>query len=203
MTHDKSARRASRISRWIFIAAFITIPQTLRAASDIDPGQPMDQVIERFRADRDALQRFYEAVHPSPFYLDRLNTLYGEWLEKIATLNFDSLDQQGRIDYLMLRDTLVYDQATIKRQRAKLADIDPLIPFRPVIQDLESARSRMLPLEAEPAATKLTAIPDQIKKLRERIEKGRKEKEKDKEKGKGERGRREKRMRSPMPTTRR
>ena len=151
------------------------------AAAEPEASLPMDQVIVRFRADRDGLRGFYEAMHPSDFLSERMNALYGEWLEKLAAYNFDSLDQQGRIDFLMLRDTLQHDRANIARQRPKFAAIDPLLPFRATIQELETARSRMQPLDAQNAATKIAAIPEQLKKLRERIEKGRKEKEKEKE----------------------
>ena len=142
-----------------------------------EANQPMEQMIGRFRADRNGLNNFYETMRPSAFFEDRCDALYGEWKDKLAAFNFDSLDQQGRIDFLMLRDSLKHERAVIGRNKAKLSAVEPLIPFHVAIQELESARSRMEPLDGQAAATKVSAIPEQIKKLRERIEKGRKEKE--------------------------
>ena len=146
-------------------------------AADPDPDLPMQQVISRYRADFEQLRHFYETLRPSSFLEDRMSSLYSEWIDKLAEHNFDSLDQQGRIDYLLLRDKLQHDKAVVARDRAKLASIEALLPFRAAIQDLETARVRMQPLDAQAAATKVTSLPDQIKKVRERIEKGRKEKD--------------------------
>ncbi|MEI6231636.1 MAG: DUF885 family protein [Planctomycetota bacterium] len=150
-------------------------------AAEPEPNPTIEQFIGRYRADRQALGNYYETMRPSTFFDERLNALYTEWLDKLGPFNFDSLDQQGRIDFLMFRDSLQHDRAVIARQLSKFKSIEPLIPFRATIQELEAARSHMKPLNGEAAASKVTAIPDQIKKLRERIEKGRKEKEKDKD----------------------
>src|SRR5579862_268333 len=159
-------------------AALFTAP-ILHAAADPDPDLPMQELISRYRADDNQLNRFYESLRPSPFLLDRDSALYKDWLDKLGAHNFDSLDQQGRIDYLLLRDYLRHEEQVAARDRAKLASIDALLPFRATIQELETARVRMQPLDAQAAATKITSMPDQIKKLRERIERGRKEPKKD------------------------
>ena len=49
-----------------------------------------------------------------------------------------------------------------------------LIPFREEINALEEARWRLESLDPEAAASRLSRLPDQVKQLRERIEKGRK-----------------------------
>ena len=151
------------------------------SGAEPDANHSVEQLIADFRSDEHGLQSFYETMRPSTFFEERLNSLYGDWANRLAAYNFDSLDQQGRIDYLMLRDEIQHSRAVVTRDREKLAGIDGLIPFRAAIQELERARSRMEPLDAQAAATKIAEIPEQIKKLRERVEKGRKEKEKEKD----------------------
>ena len=99
-------------------------------AADAEPNPSIEQFIGRFRADRQALTNFYETIRPSTFYDERLNALYSDWLDKLGPFNFDSLDQQGRIDFLMFRDSLQHERAVIARQLGKFKSIEPLIPFR-------------------------------------------------------------------------
>ena len=93
-----------------------------KSDTPLDANLPMDQVIGRFKADRNSIENFYEGLRPSPFLEDRLDALYGEWLEKLAVYNFDSLDQQGRIDFLMLRDLIQHDRAALVHERARFCD---------------------------------------------------------------------------------
>ncbi len=166
-------RSCLRVVVTLFLCVSFVLARSSSAA-ETDANSPMEQMIGRYRADRNGLNNFYETMHPSLFYEDRLDALYSEWLDKLAAYNFDSLDQQGRIDYLLLRDTLRHERALVSRNRTKFASVEPLIPFRATIQELERARSRMEAVDGSTAASKVSAIPEQIKKLRERIEKGRK-----------------------------
>ena len=109
---------------------------------------------------------------------DRFEKLYREWRAREAALDFDALNQQGRIDYLLLRNELTgeLNQQTLQRERLK--EMDELLSFRSTIQELEAARWRMEPLDSQAAATKISELAEQVKKLKERVEKGKKKDEK-------------------------
>jgi len=140
-----------------------------------EPG--MEQVIQVWQSDHSSLERFYDLPR-APARFDRLETLFKEWQDKLEKLDFETLDQQGRIDYLLLRNRLRSELARLSLERSRLAQMEELLPFRTAIQNLERARWRMEPLDNETNASTVATISDQVKAVRKRLERGKKEKEK-------------------------
>ena len=75
---------------------------------------------------------------------------------------------------MLLRTKLVSELADQSLDRRRLAEMADLIPFRDEINALEEARWRLEPFDPEAVASRLSRLPDQVKQLRERIEKGKK-----------------------------
>ena len=90
-----------------------------------------------------------------------------------GAVDFDALDQHGRVDYLLLRTKLEAELDDQVLERRRLAELTELIPSRVEIQAFEAARW-LEPVDSEKAAARLSLVPDQVKKLRERIEQGKK-----------------------------
>lgn len=132
----------------------------------------MPAFIRRYSEDRGDILRFYASAW-SETRLDRLTALHRERQEALKAIDFNTLDQQGRIDYLLMRNTLRNADAYNDLDRRRLAEMDPLLPFRPIIRDLEERRWRMERTDARAASLDLAQIPAQIKAIRERLEKGR------------------------------
>ena len=139
-------------------------------------GEELESFIRLYESDLSSVSRFYDLPW-SALRFDRMERLRQEWLGKLEAVNFDALHQQGRIDYLLLRNKLNIDRARAAMDRRRLAEMEELLPFRAVLQTLEQARWQMKLVNAQDAATSIAGIPDQIKKVRERVEKGRKAKE--------------------------
>jgi len=137
----------------------------------------LEETVRRYSADRFTLSRAYELPW-SQTRLDRFEKLYGDWQAKLPQLDFNSLNQQGRIDYILLRNELTaqVDQQTLQRERLK--EMEELLSFRGAIQELEAARWRMQPLDGQTAATKVSEIGERVKQLKERVEKGKKKSDK-------------------------
>ena len=142
----------------------------------------MAEFIREFQADQANVSRFYD-LQWSEERFDRLDRLYTEWQEKVKELDFDALDQQGRIDYLMLRDKLTSEHADLRLDREWLAQMKELLPFRRPLLDLEIARRRMTLVNSPAAAEIIGGIADQVKKLKARVKK---EKAKDDKSDKGD-----------------
>ena len=159
------------------IAAFTScaqLPVPPAPFAAIPVGKDLSEFIQAYQTDRGGVSRFYDLPW-SQTRFDRVEALDKEWQTRLAGVEFDSLDQQGKIDYILLRDELTSELAHQKLDRQRLAEMDQTLPFREMIQGLELARWKMGPVDSEAAAAKIASIPDQIKKVRERIEKGRKE----------------------------
>ncbi len=132
----------------------------------------LSDYVVRFREDQGSLGRFYQQPWDGE-RLDRLARFYDERKAALADLNFDGLDQAGKIDYVLLREEMEYERARVDVQRARLAEIGGMLPFREAVLALEHDLRLLKKADPEHAAAVLAEFPKQIKAVRERIEKGR------------------------------
>lgn len=133
----------------------------------------MDNQIQLYEADFQSVRLFYDNIEWAPSYFERLDLLLEQWKSRIAYLDFDSLDQHGRIDYLLLQNEIAASRLRLKRERQKQAGLDELLPFRPAIENFERARWRLDRCDPKAAASTVARIAEQTKMLRKRLEKGR------------------------------
>jgi uncharacterized protein (DUF885 family) len=155
--------------RAVFMAVAL-LPSLVALASATATPVVMADFIREYQADQGNASRFYD-VQWSEERFERLDRLYTEWQEKLKALDFDALDQQGRIDYVLLRNKLNEEHAHLRLDREWLAQMKELLPFRRPLLDLEFARRRMTLVNSPAAAEIIGAIPDQVKKLKARIKK--------------------------------
>src|SRR5690348_6221572 len=85
------------------------------AASDAPDLKDLDSssselrsLIERYVADRGSLTRSYP-VEISPARRERFKQFYSDWLVTLAKLNFDTLSQDGKVDYLLFKTRLEHE----------------------------------------------------------------------------------------------
>lgn len=140
---------------------------------DIATDRDLASFISRLASDRSYVERFY-GIPWSERRIERLDALLVEWQQRLAGTAFDSLDQQGKIDYLLTRNYLEAERARIVLERARLEEMNWMIEFRKPLQELDWARRRLEPVDAQQAAALLARVPDECKKARERIEQARK-----------------------------
>ncbi len=143
----------------------------LPAASD-----EMQDSIRRYTADYHTVSRAYDMPW-SEARFERFDKMYHDWQGLLPSLDFDALNQQGRIDYILLRNELTSELSRLSLQKQRLAEMEELLSFRGAIHELEVARWRRDPVEPQAAATKVSHVAEQVKKLKERVEKGKKSKD--------------------------
>src|SRR4051812_33008608 len=137
--------------------------------------------VREFWADWGGVGSFYELPW-SEVRFDRMESLFNGWQQRLNAVKFESLNQQGRIDYLLVRNKLTHELAALKLARKRLQEMEELLGFRGPIQKLERARWRMEAVDSQAAAAEISVLPDKVKKLRERLEKGKKQKDENKSK---------------------
>lgn len=140
-------------------------------------GTGMTALVQLYETDRGGVARFYELPW-SGVRFDRLEKLNREWRERRRGLDFSALQQQERIDSLLLRNEIEAALNRLALERRWLAEMKDLLSFAEEIQRLEQERWTNRPMTPPECATKIAALPDLVKKLRERLEAGRKEKDK-------------------------
>jgi Bacterial protein of unknown function (DUF885) len=153
----------------ILALAFPSLGGTPPHAEPDDSTSALRPLIERYAADRVSLSRMYDAPL-SEVRRARSTAFYKDWIGKLQKVDFDHLDQEGKVDYLLfdnhLRDQL-RDLATHEKQDAELST---LLPFAKIIVDLDESRRRMEIPKPEEAAAALSQIVKEIAKTREAAE---------------------------------
>ena len=127
--------------------------------------------IERYTVDRGSLQRSYP-VATSPARRDRFRKFYNDLLASLLKIDFDSMSQNGKIDYILFKNHLEYELRQLDIQAKQLEEIQPLVPFAKTIVDLEETRRRMEPMDSAKVAATLTSLRKQVDDRRRAIEIG-------------------------------
>ena len=122
-------------------------PRGVAYVPDLAPPAPaatseLRDVVARYSADRDALGRRYDDDY-SPERRLMLRDFYGAWLQKLGSIDFAKLSEDGRVDWILLRAEVVHEQALLDREERRIAEVKPLIPFADTIFALEDARRRL------------------------------------------------------------
>jgi uncharacterized protein (DUF885 family) len=127
--------------------------------------------IERYTADRGSLTRSYP-VTISPARRTRFRKFYEEWLASLKSLDFDSMSQDGKIDYLLFKNHLEYELRQLDLQAQQLTELQPLLPFANTIIELEEARRRMETINSGKVAGTLTELKKQVDERKRAVEGG-------------------------------
>jgi uncharacterized protein (DUF885 family) len=121
-------------------------------------------VVTRYIEDRAAIKRRYP-VEFSPIRNERLRKFHESWRRQLDDVDFDSLNHEGQIDYILLRNRINHDLDVLRLVERNSADLSRLIPFRDQIRQLEEQRLDKKRVEARPAATALNEIAKQSRDL--------------------------------------
>jgi uncharacterized protein (DUF885 family) len=151
--------------------------RTKASAATVDLGgakalvSEMRAAIERYTVDRGSLARSYP-VGMSPARRERFRKYYSDWLASLQSLDFDSMSQDGKVDYILFKNHLEYELRQLDIQARQLVEIQPLIPFAKTIIDLEETRRRMEQINSAKIASTLTELKKQVDERRRAIELG-------------------------------
>lgn len=131
----------------------------------------MQQRIERFEADRDNISRFYDAPTSSA-RMQRFDRLYDDALADLKTVDFNKLDRDGQVDYLLFKNSLNAAKRKLDLEAKADAKTAPLMPFARIIVRLEEDRQRMKPIDGRKAAEDVEAVAKAVETIRAKVDKG-------------------------------
>lgn len=120
--------------------------------------------IERYIADRAAIQRRYPVPY-SPVRQDRLRTMASGWLARLAELDFEGLNHEGRVDYVHLRNNIEHDLARLEQEERRWSEMQPLVPFGDVIRRFQEDRFDRKRVDPVDAAGKVDELVNLVEKL--------------------------------------
>ncbi|MCH8275222.1 MAG: DUF885 family protein [Armatimonadetes bacterium] len=131
----------------------------------------MRDLIEQYTQDKENLGTFYHVAF-SPMRHARLRAFYTEWQARLESADFDALDQDGKVDYILLRRELKNELRTLEFQMERRDAVLHLLPFAAAIAELEERRMRIEPLDPKETAANLNEILKQAEQLHRRVETG-------------------------------
>jgi uncharacterized protein (DUF885 family) len=135
------------------------------------PVSEMRSAIERYTVDRGSLSRSYP-VAVSRARRERFKKFYTEWLNSLQSLDFDSMSQDGKIDYILFKNHLEYELRQLDIQSRHITEIEPLLPFAEKIIELEEARRRMESIDSAKIAATLNDLRKVVDERRRAMELG-------------------------------
>jgi hypothetical protein len=120
--------------------------------------------VSRYVDDRAAIRRRYE-VEYSPVRQERLRRFHTGWQERLAQVDFDALNHEGQIDYILLRNRVAWDLEMLARDEKRWTEIAPLVPFTRRLRALQEARHDRRRVDPREAAGTLDEVANEVTRL--------------------------------------
>ena len=145
-----------------------SVVPSLGALAAIRPSE-LAEIVARYAEDRSALGRRYGGEY-SPARVKRMEEFTTSWLARLRDVEFDELSQEGRIDYVLLRNELEYEQYELKRSRQQLTEMQSYTPFASTVFTLMEARRQLAPVNQQEAGRTLSEFAKQVDSVRRVVE---------------------------------
>jgi len=147
------------------LSLFLTVI-SLAASSHLNAALP--DLISEYRADAQNVRESFP-IPWSETLADREDQLTRDWLARLDSLPWDSLSIDDKIDWHLLRAHLRHESAESSLARQRLAQMEPLLPFRKPIQQLATARLQRTSADPESSAAALATLSAPLKSLRDSL----------------------------------
>ncbi len=121
----------------------------------------VDHLLVNYEADKGSLTRFYTVAN-SPERRQRLKQFYQDYQAKLASLKFENLSQEGRVDYLLFKRDLADEIKSLEEEAVEYEQVKQLFPFAHTIYDLEKSRRRGAIVNGEQAARQLASLQQEV-----------------------------------------
>lgn len=148
------------------VAAAHAVAQT--APADL-PANSMQALIERYSADQDSLRSVY-TDRLSPTTRQRMSEFEATWRNQLEKVKFETLDQEGKADYLLMKNHLDRVDHRSAVDEAQWKQVEPLLPFAAGIFSLEDSKRKVESIKGEQIAGQLNAIALAITGKRKELE---------------------------------
>jgi uncharacterized protein (DUF885 family) len=129
----------------------------------------MPSIIEQYSADRMSLLRTY-TVTISPDRMARMERFYDDELAVLAGMNFDGLSHEDQVDYLLLKLNCRSELHELALEKKQIAEMRPLLPFAPAVEELMTQKRLMQRPDAEKSAGMLAAMAKQIDETEKQLD---------------------------------
>lgn len=128
------------------------------------PAESLPDRVRRIAADLRDLEQFH-SISVAQSRHDRLTAYYTDELASLHELDFDALDQQDRVDFIVASHYLNRQRQQLKLKTDALSKYQVLIPFAEGVISLYDDRQAVAPLDAQKTAQKLNSLLSSIQQV--------------------------------------
>ena len=104
-------------------------------------GNELYEMISQFEADKYALMRKY-TIRESAEYYDRFVKFYGDWNDALKKVTFDKLSQEGKADYILLKNQIDKELYFLKIKQKDFEEVAYVTEFAAPIYTFIRERRR-------------------------------------------------------------
>ena len=148
-----------------FLSTFFLLMLSLAHATD------MADEINSFQADKRALEKTYSIRESTEFY-ERFTKFYNNWKEKLKGIDFNSLSQEGKVDYILLKNLINKEDYELKLDYTDFKSVLSVANFADPLYEFIRERRRGIQPDSEKLAKIFTdagdAIDHKIEELKEK-----------------------------------
>ena len=130
----------------------------------------VNNIMVQYNADYGNLSRFY-VVQNSPERRIRLLSTVNEYISKLSQLDFDKLNTDTKVDYVLFNRDLHEELHDLQKEEEEYNAIKQWIPFADTIYAIEKRRRRGAVLDAQQIAFTLNGISKNVKSLQQQLNK--------------------------------
>ncbi len=149
------------IATFVLLATTVTAQRSDTLAPYNEPPSRLRGLIEKYGNDYGIINRFHSA-QMSPTRVARIRRLYTDHASLLAKLDFDSLNHDEQIDYILFKNYLDHEQKELARFEKQIQEMAQVLPFAGTISDLEDTRRRLETIDPAKTAALLTELSKRI-----------------------------------------
>lgn len=125
------------------------------------------ETVTRFEEDKGVLMRKY-SVRESEEYYERFQSFYSDWLKELNRIDFEALSQEGKVDYLMLKNKIEKNAYFLQQDYDAYKEVRYVADFAtPLYAFIKTRRIGTEPEAKDVAATFYQAIGEVNKAIQE------------------------------------
>ncbi len=130
----------------------------------------MRDPIAAYQEDVGALSRKY-TIRESDEYYSRFSLLHSDWLKRLKDLPFNSFSQDGKVDYVLLKNSIEREEDNLQKNKKDFEQIRSSIKFSDKILSLIIQRRKGDVLDGARTAALFNELKKEIKSTQQEFEK--------------------------------
>ena len=130
----------------------------------------MQDVVAQYSSDEGSLSRKYTLTQSAEYY-ERFALFYADWKLRLAAIDFESLSQNGKVDYILLRNSIERDANALQQKSATYNSIKSAFKFEEKLIAIIHQRRRGVALDPPATAAAFATLKKIVQENQKEIEK--------------------------------